>query len=64
MPDKYNRKRIEALLFAATESQRHFWDALSELESELDCEIDGERISGHDVDSLIALTQGRKSSRR
>jgi hypothetical protein len=58
MQNEYDRERIEVLLSAATETQLVYWDALSALERELDCEIDGEIIGNHDVDSLIALAEG------
>jgi len=61
MPQQYDRERIETLLSATTERQRLYWDALSDLESTLDCEIDGETIGSHDVDSLIALAEGENS---
>jgi hypothetical protein len=38
-----------------------YWDALSDLEGALDCEIDGETIGSHDVDSLIAWAESEKS---
>jgi hypothetical protein len=59
MPNEYDRERIAILLSAATETQLVYWDALSALERELDCEIDGETIGTHDVDSLIALAEGK-----
>lgn len=31
----------EAILAAAAEAQHAFWDALSELETAIDCDIDG-----------------------
>jgi hypothetical protein len=58
MPQQYDRERIDELLSAAKESQIHYWDALGDLERALDCEIDGETIGTHDVDSLIALAEG------
>jgi len=61
MPAEDDRERIEQLLFAAAETQRHYWDALSELESALNYEIDGEMIGNHDVDSLIAMAQNEDS---
>ena len=61
MPKQYDRDRIETLLFAATEKQREYWDALSDLEHALDCEVEGETIGDCDVDSLIALAEGEDS---
>ena len=37
--------------------------ALGELEGALDCEIDGDTVATHDVDSLIALAEGEESER-
>jgi hypothetical protein len=61
MPTKYDHELIEELLSAAKERQTLYWDALGELESALDCEIDGATIGTHDVDSLIALADGGMS---
>jgi hypothetical protein len=61
MQEEYDRELIDQLLSAATERQRLYWDALGELEGALDCEIDGETIATHDVDSLIALAEGGES---
>jgi hypothetical protein len=57
MPKEYDREQIDEFLSAAKESQLRYWDALNELESALDCEIEGETIVGHDVDSLIAFAE-------
>ena len=59
MPQPYDRERIEELLSAAKESQLRYWDDLADLESALDCEIDGETIGTQNVDSLIALAEGK-----
>jgi hypothetical protein len=61
MPQQYDRERIDALLSAAKESQLDYWDALGALERALDCEIDGETIGTHDVDTLIAFAEGKDS---
>ena len=61
MPKEYDREQIDELLSAAKERQRVYWDALSELEGALDCEIDGNTVATHDVDSLIALAEGDDS---
>jgi hypothetical protein len=55
VPTEYDRERIEALLDTAKECQRLYWDSLGKLEDALNCEIDGETLASHDVDSLIAL---------
>jgi hypothetical protein len=61
MQEEYDRELIDQLLSAAKERQSLCWDALGELKNALDCEIDGEAISTHDVDSLIALPDDGES---
>jgi hypothetical protein len=63
MPKEYDREQIDELLSAAKERQHAYWDALGELEGALDCEIDGDTVATHDVDSLIALAEGEESER-
>jgi hypothetical protein len=58
VPQRYDRRRIGELLSAAKESQIQYWDALGDLERALNCEIEGETIGTHDVDTLIALAEG------
>lgn len=58
MQEEYDRELLDQLLSTAKERQSLYWDALGELENALDCEIDGETIGTHDVDSLIALADG------
>ena len=53
---------MEELLSAAKESQLQFWDHLANLETAFNCEIDGETLSTHDVDSLIALAEGNETA--
>ena len=48
----------EQLLENAAQAQSDYWDALLELETALDIEIDdGQDLSGLDVETLIELCQ-------
>lgn len=60
MPTTYDRATIEILLQEAAVAQGLFWDALHALETELgvELELDNDDLSNHDIDSLIALTEG------
>ena len=53
---------VLALQCRPQQGQRDYRDALSELESELNCEIEGESVGDFDVDSLIALAESEKSN--